>query len=189
MGSHSEWMPRTLRPSHLSETPDIFQRRLMTRDELCVSPGATVHVPTGSMAEGHSAGVSIATRDPAVIRAWAARHHAEPATGEATFSGPATISVNDGSVGIRFNFPGAGRFRPIDWEEWLEHLERHQLVFVYEEEVADRAYALWRARGGHHNGDRDDWFEAERQLRRLPRGASPRYWIVKLGDSDRRTPP
>lgn len=75
----------------------------------------------------------VATRDHEVIRQWAARHQAEPATGEATRSGPATLDVRDGGTGIRFNFPGLGRFRPIAWEEWLEHFDRNGLTFVYEQ--------------------------------------------------------
>ena len=121
---------------------------------------------------------AIATRDHAVICQWAARHHAEPATGEATTSGPATVDVRDGSVGIRFNFPGFARFRPIGWDEWFEHFDRHGLTFVYEIEVPDRAYELWQARGrrdGHH---RDDWLEAERQLGPPGNGPSGRYRFV-----------
>lgn len=74
----------------------------------------------------------MATEDPDVIREWASRHGAEPATGEATPSGPATVDVQDGGAGIRFNFPGAAPFRPIEWDEWLENFRRHGLVFVYE---------------------------------------------------------
>ena len=114
-----------------------------------------------------SAGIgprAIVTRDHEVIRRWAVRHRAEPATGEATASGPATVDLRDGGAGIRFNFPAAGRFRPISWQEWFEHFDRHQLSFVYEEEIADRAYAVWESRGGTHGHDRDDWYEAERQL-------------------------
>ena len=58
----------------------------------------------------------------------AARHSAEPATGEATLSGPGTITLNDGGAGVGFNFPGAARFRPIAWDEWFENFERHQLA-------------------------------------------------------------
>jgi hypothetical protein len=75
----------------------------------------------------------VATRDRELIRSWAARHQAEPATGEATSSGPATVDVHDGGAGIRFNFPGFGRFRPITWDEWFRNFERHGLTFVYEE--------------------------------------------------------
>src|SRR5688572_19750341 len=53
---------------------------------------------------------TMATRDRAEIRRWAAFHKAEPATGEATFSGPAVRDVNDLGAGIRFNFPG---FAPL----------------------------------------------------------------------------
>lgn len=123
---------------------------------------------------------SIATRDHEAIRQWGARHRAEPATGEATASGPATVHVHDGGAGIRLNFPGAGRFRPITWDEWFENFERHHLTFVYEEEIADRAYAVWEARGGGHGHDRDDWSEAERQM--LGSGARPmsRYRIMNV---------
>ena len=75
------------------------------------------------------------TRDHALIRRWAEEHQAEPATGEATSSGPATVNVNDGGAGIRFNFPGVGVFRPISWEEWLANFERHECAFVYDNEA------------------------------------------------------
>jgi hypothetical protein len=114
---------------------------------------------------------AIATRDHEEIRRWGARHRAEPATGEATRSGAGTVDVRDGGAGIRLNFPGIGRFRPITWDEWFEHFDRHHLMFVYEEEIADRAYAVWQARGGGHGHDRRDWFEAERQL--VVAGARP----------------
>jgi hypothetical protein len=120
---------------------------------------------------------AIATRDHEEIRRWGARHRAEPATGEATRSGAETVHVRDGGAGIRLNFPGIGRFRPITWDEWFEHFDRHHLMFVYEEEIADRAYAVWQARGGGHGHDRGDWFEAERQL--VAAGSRPmgRYHI------------
>ncbi len=74
----------------------------------------------------------VSTRDHELIRRWATKRQAEPATGEATSSGPATVSVKDGGAGIRFNFPGTGSFRPIGWDEWFENFDRHQLVFVYD---------------------------------------------------------
>lgn len=80
----------------------------------------------------------MATDDHELIRQWAARRSAEPATGEATRSGPATRNVQDGGAGIRFNFPGAGAFRPITWDEWLQHFTQHDLLFVYESDVPGR---------------------------------------------------
>lgn len=74
----------------------------------------------------------VATRDHEVIRRWATSRHAEPATGEATRSGPATRNVNDGGAGVRFNFPAAAMFRPIDWDEWFANFDRHLCAFVYE---------------------------------------------------------
>jgi hypothetical protein len=76
---------------------------------------------------------AFATRDHAIIEDWAARRGAEPATGESTSTGPATIDVNDGGAGIRFNFPGVARFRPIGWPEWFDNFDRHELMFVFDE--------------------------------------------------------
>jgi len=141
---------------------------------------AEIDGPSAASADVSGAGPrAIGTHDHEMIRRWAARHHAEPATGEATASGPATVHLNDGGAGIRFNFPGAGRFRPITWDEWFEHLDRHQLTFVYEEEIADRAYTLWQARGAAHGDDRDDWREAERQLSGPAGGPMGRYRFAR----------
>ena len=79
--------------------------------------------PRGPSPDGHNA---IATRDHDQIRQWAARHQAEPATGEATASGPATIDVQDGAAGVRFNFPGFGKFRPISEDEAEDLTERRR---------------------------------------------------------------
>lgn len=76
------------------------------------------------------------TRDHEQIRRWATERQAEPATGEATRSGPATVTVNDGGAGIRFNFPGAGAYRPISWDEWLENFDRHECAFVYDNDAS-----------------------------------------------------
>jgi hypothetical protein len=80
---------------------------------------------------------TVVTRDHEVIQRWAEIRRAEPATGEATASGPANIHVNDGGSGIRFNFPGAAAFRPISWDEWFENFDEHELVFVYQEPLID----------------------------------------------------
>ena len=129
---------------------------------------------------------AIATQDHDMIRQWAARHQAEPATGEATVSGPATLHVEDSGTVVRFNFPAAARFRPITWEEWFEHFDRHRLVFVYEEEVADRAYELSQARGGEHGHDLDDWVEAERQLE--PAGSPSARYRFTTQEEERHEP-
>ena len=75
---------------------------------------------------------AVFTRDHELIKKWAAERQATPATGEATGSGPATFKVNDGGAGIRFNFPGAGAFRPISWDEWFENFDHHACAFVYD---------------------------------------------------------
>lgn len=121
---------------------------------------------------------ALATKDHDLICRWAKRHDAQPATGEATASGPATVKMNDGGAGIRFNFPGFARFRPITWDEWFENFDRHQLTFVFEEAAADRAYEYWQARGGGHGHDREDWFQAEHELGKPSGGAGARYRLV-----------
>lgn len=89
--------------------------------------------PADTAIDGPVGGAALAgTRDAALIRGWAEYHGAEPATGEATASGPATVSVNDQGSGLRFNFPGAARFREVTWDEWLGHFVTAGLVFVFE---------------------------------------------------------
>ncbi|HEU4690247.1 MAG TPA: DUF2934 domain-containing protein [Vicinamibacterales bacterium] len=150
--------------------------RSSAADRLATLAGQIVHDPPGVRCQS--------TRDHGSIRSWAALHQAEPATGEATASGPATVAVNDGAAGVRFNFPGVARFRPIGWEEWLAYFDQHQLLFVYEEQdpdqIARRAHELFDARGRQDGGDREDWLQAEQELRRERGGGSPsvRYHIV-----------
>jgi hypothetical protein len=97
------------------------------------------HLPTVT-ADTEAVGIGRgfrATRDHEVIRRWADRRQARPATGEATRSGPATVDVKDGGTGIRFSFPGFSAFRAISWDEWFDNFARHDLVFVYEDLPAD----------------------------------------------------
>ena len=112
-------------------------RSLMPED----APIARVDITTE---KEHQPGDVVFTDDPALIRQWAARHAAEPATGEATPSGPATVTVTDGDAGIRFNFPAAGRFRPISWEEWFRNFHDHELLFVYEADTPGAMSARYR---------------------------------------------
>ena len=102
----------------------------------------SVHRIDGTTASSQPAGAIVATDDQELICEWARRHSAEPATGEETASGPATVTVNDGDAGIRFNFPGVGRFRPISWQEWFHHLYAHELLFVYEREDPSGRYRV-----------------------------------------------
>ena len=88
---------------------------------------------------------TVFTRDHAVIRQWASARKAEPATGEATSSGPAsTHVVKDGGAGIRFNFPGVAPFRPIAWDEWLANFDRHECAFVYDNDSSTPLNSRYR---------------------------------------------
>ena len=122
----------------LSRSVQVSRRRLITSNNLeqprAVKSSSPALQPL--RADGHPR--RSATRDHAAIRSWAERHQAEPATGEASASGPATVNVNDYGAGIRFNFPGAASFRRISWPEWFDHFERYRLVFVSEEEESER---------------------------------------------------
>ena len=95
------------------------QKRIQdVRADSIVEPGAKV----------------LSTRDHDVIRRWAGKRRAEPATGEATESGPATVDVKDGGAGVRFNFPGQGMFRPISWDEWFRNFDAHECAFVFDQD-------------------------------------------------------
>jgi hypothetical protein len=133
----------------------------------------------GVPAAGNRPFRAVITRDHDVIRQWAQRHRAEPATGEESPSGPAVVRVNDGGAGVRFNFPGVAPFRPITWDEWFDNFERNGLSFVYEEEVADRAYQTFKERGETHGRDREDWFEAEKALEKSGTTPSARYRLIR----------
>jgi hypothetical protein len=98
-------------------------------------PTAPIHRVDLRTAEEQAPGSILATDDSALIREWARRHAAEPATGEATQSGPATVDVHDGGTGIRFNFPGVAKYRPITWDEWFENFRQYDLVFLFERDT------------------------------------------------------
>lgn len=115
----------------------------MTRRSLLPDAEPLVRVDAGSV-RAQPADAIVATDDHQLIREWAQRYSAEPATGEETSSGPATINVQDGGAGIRFNFPAAARFRPISWDEWFANLHRYQLLFVYERDGTDMASSRYR---------------------------------------------
>ena len=150
-----------------------------------VSGGADIVPPIVAPSRNRPGVQTKATCDHADIMRWAAQHNAQPATGEATASGPAGRDVNDMGAGIRFNFPGFAPFRPILWDEWFDNFDRNDLRFVFEEEdtaqIAARAYAHWQARGGASGFERDDWFAAKREIQGGAAGGAPdvRYWIVK----------
>lgn len=70
---------------------------------------------------------TLLTEERTVIEDWARRRGAEPATGKGK------IHVEDGGSGLRFDFPGMGRFAPLSWDDWFREFEAYKLVFVYRE--------------------------------------------------------
>jgi hypothetical protein len=113
--------------------------RVQSADSSLFPGSSPIVLLTADSEQRHAEVAVAATRDHALIQRWAERHSAEPATGERTASGEGTVAVNDGGAGIRFNFPGAARFRPITWAEWLDNFETHELVFVYERDRTGQA--------------------------------------------------
>ena len=83
----------------------------MARDSL-LPKDEPVRQVDASDAGNQPPGAVLAADNRELIREWAAKRDAQPATGEATPSGPATVDVRDGDAGIRFNFPAAAVFRP-----------------------------------------------------------------------------
>ncbi len=104
----------------------------MERESTLIGEATHIVLLTADNPGRHPEMATAATREHGLIRQWAADRHAEPATGEPTASGAGTIQVDDGGAGIRFNFPAAGRFRPISWPEWFANFDEHDLVFVFE---------------------------------------------------------
>lgn len=77
-------------------------------------------------------GQTLVTRDHDVIREWAERRKAEPATVEGTEHG-------DHLGVLRFDFPGYGgqSLRKVSWEEWLKTFDARGLNFLYQEHKRD----------------------------------------------------
>jgi hypothetical protein len=107
-------------------------------DSSLVPDAAPIVVLTAENEDRHPDVAVAATRDHELIRRWASKHDAEPATGERTPSGEGTVDVNDGGAGIRFNFPAVSRFRPIVWDEWFDNFDKHGLVFVFDRDTPGR---------------------------------------------------
>jgi hypothetical protein len=77
------------------------------------------------------------------VRGWAERNGGTPQV----IDDPAAGSDK---VGIRIDFPGRGddtyladssHARPITWAEFFELFERHELLFVYQEDADPRSVA------------------------------------------------
>lgn len=77
-------------------------------------------------------GQSLATRSHEVIRHWAERRNAKPATV------PGTEHDNRPGV-LRFDFPdyGGGELEDIGWDKWFESFDARNLVFLFQEHTSD----------------------------------------------------
>lgn len=78
------------------------------------------------------AGKTLATKNPDVIKSWAERREAAPATVPGTEHG-------DHLGVLRFDFPGYGgqELKHVDWDQWLNTFKSRNLTFIYQEEKSD----------------------------------------------------
>ncbi|GAB3232310.1 hypothetical protein GCM10027447_28010 [Glycomyces halotolerans] len=77
-------------------------------------------------------GQTLVTTNHDVIRRWAERREAEPATVPGT--------EHDGRPGVlRFDFPGYGGedLRQLDWDSWFQTFDERGLNFIYQERQKD----------------------------------------------------
>jgi hypothetical protein len=77
-------------------------------------------------------GQTLVTTNHDVIRQWAEKRNAQPATVPGT--------EHDGHLGVlTFDFPGYGgeNLRHVSWDEWFETFDARHLNFVYQESKAD----------------------------------------------------
>jgi hypothetical protein len=77
-------------------------------------------------------GQSLATRSHDVIRRWAERRGAKPATVEGSW-------YEDRPGVLRFDFPGysSGRLQEVDWDQWFRTFDERKLVFLFQEQKRD----------------------------------------------------
>lgn len=76
-------------------------------------------------------GKSLVTTNPEVIRNWAERRNAKPAT--------IPGSEHEGHLGVlRFDFGSADdKLTAVGWDEWLETFNDRRLNFIYQETRSD----------------------------------------------------
>jgi hypothetical protein len=91
--------------------------------------GKVVHDPSE---EEDREGQTLVTRDHDVIRQWAERRRAEPATVDGTEHG-------DHLGVLRFDFPGYGgqSLRKVSWDEWFKTFDDRGLNFIHQEHRSD----------------------------------------------------
>lgn len=107
--------------------------------------GKVVHDPSE---EEDREGQTLVTRDHDVIREWAERRGAQPATVEGTEHG-------DHLGVLRFDFPGYGgqTLRKVTWDEWFKTFDDRGLNFIYQEHRSNGSDSnFFRL----ENPDRDD---------------------------------
>lgn len=116
--------------------------------EMSDAAGKSGKVVHGAAEEEDREGQTLVTRDHDVIRQWAERRRAEPATVAGTEHG-------DHLGVLRFDFPGYGgqSLEKVSWDEWFNTFDGRGLNFIYQEHKADGGDSnFFRL----ENPDRDD---------------------------------
>lgn len=100
--------------------------------EMADAAGKSGKVIRGVNEEEDRAGQTLVTRDHGVIKGWAGRRDAEPATVDGTEHGD-RLGV------LRFDFPGYGgqSLRKVSWDEWFRTFDERGLNFLYQEHKSD----------------------------------------------------
>ncbi|HLH71809.1 MAG TPA: hypothetical protein VKX96_00895 [Chloroflexota bacterium] len=94
---------------------------------LSVTEGHWINSPNEH--ESHP-GQSLVTRNHEVIRQWADKRNAVPATVPGT--------EHDGHLGVlRFDFPGYGgrTLEHVTWDQWFKTFDDRHLVMIYQEHM------------------------------------------------------
>jgi hypothetical protein len=112
-----------------------YQRRPGTRT-LHLAPGSSRSLKyaqeISSPEEQPERGRTLATTNHEVIRQWAEKRGARPATMPGS-------EYNGRLAVLRFDFPGYGGavLQPVDWDEWFATFDAERLILLYQEQRAD----------------------------------------------------
>jgi hypothetical protein len=86
----------------------------------------------GNKTGDYHPGATLLTRNHDIIKSWAEKRGASPATVPGT--------EHDGHLGVlRFNFPGFGgnRLQAVTWANWFKAFDKRHLAFIYQDTKTD----------------------------------------------------
>jgi hypothetical protein len=122
-------MPRASERNQSPEDRRFIHQHARDLSRTTVAYAKWIH---GGDDEPDHRGQTLATRSPDVIRTWA----------EARGGIPSTVESDGGEPRVlRLDFPrdggGDSRLKHIEWKDWLEVFQDRELVFLYQETLAN----------------------------------------------------